>query len=289
MEENNALTQQHLDDSRHQILSLIQLTKDITGHTRSLQNIWLLAKPSQRFPKNTKSYKKQGTAKLDALSTSELIQCSKANDKKCQEQFDALLHEVEAINASTKSEQTLTELPADLSRKMHSFNKVTEASVRIRLQLQDEGVVLPHVRFSISSELIGEYIAEIIETNKLLKKRLTTKIRQFIKDVGQIIKLGDTAIDRTQLMDVQATLTHTSENLHDEDALNSVGPTLMALDTNALINPALSHDQQAERKEPAVKDLTPDKTDKTEPSLSATKKLKIWLNSGWNKQWKDID
>jgi len=280
------LTREQLEYNRTLLLVLMQISRDITGHTQSLQNVWLLAKPSQKFPKYVSRFKKEDKKGFSKESASSLIEASRTYDAKSSELLDTLVEEIEQLKNSLNDECHDHHLSDELREKMGQFSDVTQTAVLIRLLLQDEGIVLPYVKFSIPAELIGEHVESVLEASKTLKNRVIMIAIKVASDITQL--LGLEAVSSKQQKQLEA-MRHAIElaatSYKKSGDIRELFSSIESLSIESANNSPGS--KPVENRKPEESQIGGSENTKKKPS-NFFQKLTIWLNSGWKKKWKDI-
>lgn len=278
---------EQFEHKRALLSSLIRVAQDVVGHTHSLQDVLLLARPSQNFPSKVHHYKEHVEKAILFMDELQLKNRSKKYDSQSSHLLDALLEFIEITQLQVEEERTPSEFSDDIRFQLDEFKTVTQSAIVIRLLLQDLGLILPPVKFSFPQEWIGEQIASLNETNHHIRMKAVDKVAELIYDAEHILERSDLP-DATKdaLEYVQHAMKENLEHLEHGGNIEILPYEFEELELTAIPQAALG-DYLAE-KEAKEAALHPEH-EEHEQKMSFNKKLKLWLNTPWETRWRDLD
>lgn len=281
---------QHQTFERKRLLlaSLIRVAQDVVGHTHSLQDVLLLARPSQTYPAKVEKYKLEVKKSLFFMEEPELKLRSDKYDAQCSLLLDALLEFVELTQLQIEDEKVPDEFTDDVRSQFDEFKIVTRTAIVIRLLLQELGLQLSPVKFSFPQEWIGEHIASLNETNHHIRLQAIDKVAELILDAENMLanpELPDTT--RQGLEYVQHAMKANLAFLEHGGNIEKLPYEFESLEITH-IPPETLHDYLDKERQKQEVQATLDQ-EAHQQKMKFNQKLKLWLNTPWETRWRDLD
>lgn len=292
-----------LTKKRLALESLIQITVSIQTQQESLQELSVIARPSQDFPPKLVTHIKLLSKKMSELPVSEIIQRLDAIEMVMTKSLGKLLSFVE-VDANQLRDEVLEEPTIDgFVDAIANFKRRTQTAVALRFLLKDRGVAIAPFSLEIPQESIFNHI----ETLKIKEKRCVKQIR---KEIVDIMKDSENMIKderfsesmKTEIMKVSQAM---QVNLEHLDGGGKVSEIPNVFETIVLESPItesiiIGEPESDEKentklkgkKEPSQK-IKSDILEKgflknQEKPKSFWGVFKLWLSSPWSKSWHSI-
>jgi len=274
---------------RELLASLIRVAQDMNGHTHSLQDILLLARPSQQYPKKVHHYTDQLDYQIQTLEEPQLLKRSNKYDTLTDLLLNSLLEFIDLTQQQVNADEEPNAFSEEVEGQLNEFDAVTKKSIGIRIILQNKGIFLPPVKFGFPQEWISEHIESLNETNHNLRLKVKDRIAELIYDAQQLLlnESLPTSI-RDNLSYVQDSMKVNLEYLFHGGNISHLPYEFESLDITAIPEPTM-HEHLAQKNAAllAEKNKQQEKTSETKPGFND--KLKRWLNTSWKKSWRDLD
>jgi len=274
---------------RELLASLIRVAQDMNGHTHSLQDILLLARPSQQYPKKVHHYTDQLDYQIQTLEEPQLLKRSNKYDTLTDLLLNSLLEFIDLTQQQVNADEEPDAFSEEVEGQLNEFDAVTKTSIGIRIILQNKGIFLPPVKFGFPQEWISEHIESLNETNHNLRLKVKDRIAELIYDAQQLL-LNESLPSsiRDNLSYVQDSMKVNLEYLFHGGNISHLPYEFESLDITAIPEPTM-HEHLAQKNAAllAEKNKQQEKTSETKPGFND--KLKRWLNTSWKKSWRDLD
>jgi len=279
---------QVFNKKRALLASLIQVAQDISGHTHSLNDALLLAKPSQIYPKKVTHYRDQLDRHILALDEPELLKRSNKYDSQTSYLLDALLEFIELTQQQIYDDDEPKEFSEDVRYQLNEFNTVTHTAIGIRIKLQDQGLRLPPVKFGFPQEWLAEQVESLNDTNHALRLKVKDRIAELIYDAEHLLFRVDLSNPmREVLLYVQASMKENLEYLYHGGNIKQLPHEFESLDITTIPQETISEYIDQKNQLEALEKLQLKKPDH-EHKMGFNTKMKLWLNTPWKTRWRDI-
>lgn len=276
---------QSIEKKRHLLASLMRIARDISGHSHSLSNAQLLARPSQNYPPKAQEFKRQVDRYLLLLQEPDLKLRSPKYDQQSSLLLDALMEFVDIAEQQVERDQAPDEFTDDMQHQLKEFGLVTKVAVVLRILLQEYGVILPPVKFSVPQEWLGEQITLLNDTNHHLRLKASDKIAEVLLDIVSL--QSDETLPptlRDTLEYVHDAMTENLEYLEHGGNMAHLPYEFEALEITELPEETIRN--HLEQKQTISVQA---KVENTEQKLKFNEKMKLWLNTPWSKRWRDLE
>lgn len=290
-----------LTDKRLALESLIKITVSIQTQQASLQELSVIAKPSQDFPAKLVKHIDQLSQGLGDLPIAELIQRLDTIELVMAKSLNKILL-LAKLEVSELTANQLTSLSIDdFVDAIANFKRRTQTAVALRYLLNDRGVTIPSFSLAIPQESIVEYIETLKDKEKRYVKQIRKEIVSIVKDSDKmIIDSSLTDSMKKEILNVRQAM---QVNLEHLDSGGSVRDIPNVFETIVLESQNVdSIFLQPEKREPlsTSEGAVAEEPDKAKKTLSAQQLvldvgqesffnlLKKWLSSPWNVSWRSI-
>lgn len=291
---------QLITDKRVALEDLINIASGIYQQQAALNDLSMVARPSQDFSKQTADYFRNVKKKLVDKPVDEVI--SKLD--KVESLIDRTLSKIlklSSIDINLLRQKQINNLDVNsYTKATDDFKQKTQDSMALRYVLQQRGVVIAPFKLPISQEGIHEQIEE-------LKQKENQCVTQIKKEINILIDDTDALLKQTELGDeMKIEIANVNQamkvNLQHLDQGGSVIDIPNVFDIITLESPPGSESnvineekdqQQKVINKPVESPLKPDKKT-TEEKTSLPEKqtfwwlLKRWLTSPWNTSWSSL-
>lgn len=280
--------QEDFERKRLLLASLIRVAQDIVGHTHSLHDALLLAKPSQIYPAKVEKYKQDVDKIILFLEEQQLKSRSKRYDAQCSHLLDALLEFIELSQIQVEEDHTPNEFSEEVHQQFDEFRHVTRTAIVIRILLQELGIMLPPVQFSFPQEWIGEHITSLNETNHHIRLKAIDKVAELIFDAEKMLNNPELPESTRQGLEyVQHAMKANLSYLEHGGNIEKLPHKFESLEMTS-IPPETLHDYLDKER---IKQAEQEALDQEEhqQKMKFNQKLKLWLNTPWDIRWRDLD
>jgi len=287
---NNFDSQCSLFNKKRELLaSLIRVTQDLGGHTHSLQNILLLARPSQIYPSKVQHYKEQLDYQIRTLQETQLLKRSDKYDSQTSHLLNALLEFIYLIQQQVDGDEEPDEFSDEVGVQLDEFDAITKTTIGIRIVLQNMGVFLPPVKFGLPQEWISEHIASLNETNHKLRLTVKDRIAELVYDAEHLLLNENFPSSiRENLSYVQESMKVNLEYLFHGGNISHLPFDFESLDITAI--PASNiHEHYVQQHAAQQAEENSHQVMPSEKKPGFNDKLKRWLNTSWKTRWRDLD
>lgn len=287
MMDKNTEAQCQLIEKKRQILaSLIRVAQGVNKHAQGLEDVLLLARPSQTYPPKIDQYIKLLEGKTSSLTVEQLnIQAEKC-DNRCKQLINTLLKVVEHTQKQMEEEEELDVFSEQIQEQLHEFKNMTQTAVGLRAMLQKRGVILPPVQFGFPQEWIAEQVDILQQTNRELRVRVKTLVLELIIDVKQMLKRKTLSqVLREGLSFAESSMQENLKHIKAGGSLDALPYEFESLTINSTANAPAGkvYKSDPEIPESTQKEIIPEKH-----KLNFFKKIKLWLSSSWKTRWRDL-
>ena len=273
---------------RELLASLIQVTQDLGGHTHCLQDMLLLARPSQEYPSKVQHYKDELDYQIRTLQEKQLLKRSDKYDSQTSHLLNSLLEFINLIQQQVNSDEEPNEFSDEVGLQLDEFDAVTKATIGIRIVLQNMGVFLPPVKFGFPQEWISEHIASLNETNHKLRLKVKDRIAELVYDAEHLLLNENLpASIRENLSYVQESMKVNLEYLFHGGNISHLPFDFESLDITATPTSTIHEHYIQQQAAQEAKENSTQEIPEKKPGFND--KLKRWLNTSWKTRWRDLD
>jgi len=287
MIDSNTEAQCQLIEKKRQILaSLIRAAKGVNKHTQGLEDVLLLARPSQTYPPKIDQYIKLLEAKTSSLTVEQVKIQAEKYDNRCKNLINTLLDSVEQTQKQMEQEEELDVFSEQIQERLKKFKNMTQTAVGLRVMLQKRGVILPPVQFGFPQEWIAQQIDTLQQTNKELRIRVKALVLEIIVDVQQMLKsktLSETL--RDSLIFVERSMKENLKHIKVGGSLDALPYEFESLTINSTAD-ALTG--KVYKFDPEISEHTQQESVPDKKPLGFFKKINLWLSSSWKTRWRDL-
>jgi len=287
MIDSNTEVQCQLIEKKRQILaSLIRAAKGVNKHTQGLEDVLLLARPSQSYPPKIDQYIKLLEGKTSSLTVEQLKVQAEKYDNRCKNLINTLLDTVEQTQKQMEEEEELDVFSEQIQERLKKFKNMTQTAVGLRVMLQKRGMVLPPVQFGFPQEWIAQQIDTLQQTNRDLRIRVKALVLEVIVDVQQMLKsetLSETL--RDSLTFVESSMQENLKHIKAGGSLDALPYEFESLTINSTAD-ALTG--KVYKFDPEISEQTQQESVPEKKQLGFFKKIKLWLSSSWKTRWRDL-
>jgi len=269
---------------------LIRTALGINRHTAALEDLLLLSRPSQSFPAKVSQYIARLKDKTSALSDQQLSLQADKYENSCQRLLQSLRQSMQQTQHLLTDEHQQEVFPERVQKRFKQFKNFTQTSVGLRALLQERGLVRAPMKFGFPQAWLGEQIEQLQQTNRQLRQRVKTHLFELIHDAQSLLTHPDlSGAVENGLHYVEAAMRENLQHLEAGGRLQQLPHNFEALELTSLPQNQ-SPDSELpllEVTEAEVEEITPTAIASTQTGL--WKKLQLWLNSPWEKRWRDLD
>ena len=146
------------------LASLIRVAQDVAGHTHSLQDALLLARPSQNFPAKVQQYKENVDKSILFLDEIDLKPRSKKYESQCSHLLDALLEFIELTQIQVEENTP----PKEFNEDVYAAFKRGSDEVYEEVQAHSALAKKIHESMVSARKTVGDYVQlnDVAYTNK---------------------------------------------------------------------------------------------------------------------------
>ncbi len=292
-----------LTKKRLALESLIRITVSIQTQQQSLQELSVIARPSQDIPVKLISHIKLLSEKLGNLSVSEIIQRLEAIERVMTKGLNRLLSFVQVDPNQLRDELLEDPTIDNFVDAIGNFKRRTQTAVALRFLLNDRGVAIAPFSMDIPQESIFEHI----ETLKIKEKHCVKQIR---KEIVDIMKISEKMIQdksfsdamKSDIIKVQQAMQVNLEHLDSGGKINELPNVFETIVLESPVSESLLIEEpvgdlkipseQAVNKEPAKNIQQPIRKKNNLETQREPKSfwgsIKIWLSSPWKVSWRSI-
>ena len=282
MTETDTQTQcQLIEKKRNMLAALIRIAQGFNKHTQGLEDVLLLAKPSQTYPPKIDQYITILEKKTSSLSEEQLSKQTKEYDNRCKKLINTLLKAVEQTQKQIGENQDIEPFSEEVQQQLHDFKNMTQTAVGLRAILQKRGIIMPPVHFGFPQEWIAEQIDSLQQTNRALRSRVKILALELIIDVKQMLKRENLSLVlRDGLTYVESSMQENLEHLKSGGSIDKLPHEFENLAITSVPESSFQPEPENETEEKATLEKKP---------LSFFKKVKLWLSTSRKTRWRDLD
>ena len=278
---------QLIEKKRQMLASLIRVAQGVNKHTQGLEDVLLLAKPSQTYPPKIDQYITILEKKTASLNEEQLSQQAKKYDNRCKVLINTLLKAVEQTQKQIEENQDIESFSEEIQQQLHDFKNMTQTAVGLRAILQKRGIILPPVHFGFPQEWVAEQIDSLQETNRALRSRIKTLALEMIIDVKCMLKRENLSpVLRDGLTYVESSMQENLNHLKSGGNIDKLPYEFESLSITSIPESRFQPESEHESKE---KEEDEEKVIPGKKPLSFINKIKLWLSSSWKTRWRDLD
>ncbi len=303
IQDSNKHTRQYqlITNKRMALEELINIASGVHNQQTALNELAIVARPSQQFSVKVARYLKSITAYLDDDSVEEIIARLDKVEAVTQNSLVKILRLADLDVDSLQDKQFDNIGVEDFTQFIADFKRRTHTSLALRYVLHQRGVAVAAFKLPISQEEIREQIIQLRQKENLCIKRISRDINTIIDDARLLIAQEMvTAEVRDELVRVSQAMLVNLAHLDNGGAVTEI-PNVFEVVTLEHVKPGGAFDPTSEVlacEHNAVNSNVKAGRDKEKPipesaathkKISFFKRLKIWLLSPWSTGWAATD
>ncbi len=295
---------QIITDKRQALETLINIAKGVKQQHSALSELSYAARPSQDFPPTVIRYFSAIEDRLKSTSTPGVIKKLELIEKVTEKALTQIINLAE-IDVNQLRANEIQELDAEaFNQFIDDFKRRTRTSLGLRCLLKKRGVAIAPFHLPIPQETIREQIEHLKTKENFCIDQVRSEIEQIINDSDHL--LTQPGLDENIVNELKQVVSGMRVNLVHLDKGGSITEIpnvfeVITLETNndeyntdftdesnnQSTNNESIHIATQKNNEP-LNSNQDSITVEAPIALSFWGKLKLWLNSPWNKNWKSI-
>jgi len=297
---NNKKQFQLITDKRAALEVLINIASGIYQQQAALNDLSIVARPSQDFSKKTADYFRDIKKALAEESVPEVISKLDKIEKSIDHSLSRIL-KLSSIDINLLRQKQVDNLDVDgFTKAINHFKKKTQNSMALRYVLQQRGVVIAPFKLPIPQEGIHEQIEELKQKENQCVIQIKEEINIIIEDTAVLLRQTEYSDEmKAEIANVNQAM---QVNLHHLEQGGSVIDIPNVFEIITLESPKCAESNElnnleSQQHSPVSQPIKPpdisDKKLDTKRVVQAEKQtfwslLKKWLSSPWSTSWASL-